>query len=71
MMLTSASSATASPAPIATPLIAETIGFTEESISSTMALGVVPLLDHRGLVGGHRFDHLRSRLPPKTPIPHR
>ena len=38
MMLTSARRATASPAPTATPLIAETIGFTEASIDSTTAL---------------------------------
>ena len=38
MMLTSASRATASPAPTATPLMAETIGLTEASISSTTAL---------------------------------
>ena len=36
-MLTSASRATASPAPTATPLIAETTGFTEATIDSTTA----------------------------------
>ena len=57
MMLTSASRATASPAPTATPLIADDDRLDRRQHRLDDRPGVPPLLDHGGVVGGHPLDH--------------
>jgi len=61
-MLTSASNATARPAPTATPLTADTMGFSRFGAWLDDGASIAPLFDGGVVTLGHPFDHLE--VPP-------